>query len=818
MTPSKGSKNSTNGPRRHTAIDLGQVVQFLRRRWPLIALGLIVGWGLGAAYMYFASVKYESSAQILVMRKDSKLATQGDASSQSESAVNEDLLATHMQIIQSREIVGEALKKGKLDQLPSILSKLSTAETPTTFVIDRMTVTRGGTGQSRLAHVLNVSFRHTSETETKEILEAIVASYKTFLGAKFQDVSQQAALLIGQAKNEILEDLRAAEEKHRIYMEQAPLLWKGEESANIHRNRYEELNTAVSEARLRAANAKARLDVVEQAVANHELNDAADFERLAILDHNDFQRLGMLIDIDKGDANTAEFQSLQPQRLEMARAQHESLLSMIMQRDSLSTDLGPDHPKMIQLSKQIEAGQSFLKSSSDKLGPVESKPRLTAKVIVQAYRELLKQDVLTAERQEEALLKSAKAEEKSAKELVEYELRAKTLQKEVDRQQALLDAVLERLREINLVKDYGGFVTEVIAPIEIGERVSPKLLIAVLAGTFVGLVFGGAMAGAAELRDRSFHSIDALKAAIELPVLSIVPQMSPKLLDEETRVLVEQSGRSFCLATYFRPRSREAEVFRGLRTSLLFNSRDGRSQVISCSSSTMGDGKSTVLANLAVSIAQSARRVLLVDCDLRRPMVHKLFNLEDSPGMADVAGGLIDPPDAIQSTDIENLDILPAGTIPENPAELLSSPLFEQFLAYARERYDFVLLDCPPVLAVSDPCVVAPKTDSTLLVVRLNNNSRPQVLRSVEMLQEVGATTAGIIVNGVATSGTAGENYGYGYDYAYGGGRNSRYYEQQDENAPQTRRRPRDRSRAKAAVEQANGRSSGLGDTNGSHY
>jgi capsular exopolysaccharide synthesis family protein len=746
--------------------NLSGVGKILKRRWLVLFVSLLLGAAGGAAYFFGTAVKYESSAQILIMRKDPRMATQAaESSDQTAASVSEDLLSTHIQILQSPEIVGSALKSGKFDELPSIVGDLDPDETPVDYVIRRLTVTRGGTGQSRLAHVLNIGMRHTSEQETKAIVDAIIGSYRTFLSAKFQDVSQEAATLITQAKVELAAELKTAEENYRKFREEADLLFSENETSNIHRVRFEELQKAISETRLKASTAAARLEVVEQAITELNQRNASDVERLALLDQQDVERVTMLINVDKGDANTAEFQSNQPMRLEMARARHESFMKLMLDEQSLAADLGDDHPRLQEVRNQIKAAKTFFATQSEELGEVEKKPRLTAAMIVDAYCRLLKQDLTTLKKHQGVLEKMASDEESSARELVADELKNRAMLAEIERVKLLSDAVLERLREINLVKDYGGFVTEVIAPAKIGNRVAPKLSLSILSGLLVGLVLGCGAAAASEFRDQAFHNLEALRGVVEPPILATIPPL-PKELDPADLAAGREPGRSPQLVAYYRPKSREAEVFRGLRTQVLFAARDGDKRLIACSSPTTGDGKSTVLANLAVSIALSGKRVLLVDCDLRRPTVRKVFNLGGGPGLSDLVDGRAEPPEVIQQTDVENLSIVACGEIPSNPAELLSSRTFEEFLAARREDFDFILLDCPPILAVSDPCVIIPKADMLVLVFNLRNNTRPHVLRTQEMLRQIGAPPIAVVVNGVeAQQRTGYDGYSYGYDY-----------------------------------------------------
>lgn len=776
LQPARSEANSSSV----SWVDFDQVLNVAKRRWVSLAVGLLAGLALGAAYYVVTAVKYESAAQILVMRKDPKLATRGvDASEQSEEGVSEDLLATHIQLLQSREIVGQALAENGFDKLPSILNDLDSDETPITYIIDRLGVTRGGAGQSRLAHVLNISLRHTSPTESRDILDAVIRSYRKFLGEKFQDVSTEAADLISQAKVQLAGDLKETEERYRKFRANAPLLWKGEHSSNIFQARYEQIQKELSDIRLQRANAEARLRVVDQAMASQKGQHQDDMLRLASLGGDDIERLSMLVQVERGDSNSAEFQSSQPARLEIARSQHQSLMALLLREQTLIADLGPDHPHIRDVRAQIRTAQDFIASQNEQLGEVKDRPRLTSSKLVESYRELLKQDIATLDGREASLNKEAEVEEKRAKELVTFELDDEAMRKETIRKQDLYDAVIDRLREINLVKDYGRFITEVIAPAEEGERVSPKRSLTLAGSLCLGLLLGGIGIVVAEYRDRSFHSVEALRDAVNSPILSTVPKL--EIADNLAfRNSVAEFGLDPSLQAFYRPKSREAEVFRGLRTTLCFAARNKKHLAIACTSPSVGDGKSTVTANLAISLAQSGRSVLLVDCDLRRPRVDKLFKVDASSGLVDVLSGIGDPPDHIRSTPIDNLSILPCGVIPPNPAELLSSDAFSQFLDYARERYDFVMLDCPPVLAVADPCIVAGKADELLMIVRLETATRPQILRAQDMLTEVGAKPSGIVVNGVVREATEAGRYAYGYGYGYGYGekRTASYYTQ----------------------------------------
>ncbi|MEM7312328.1 MAG: polysaccharide biosynthesis tyrosine autokinase, partial [Planctomycetota bacterium] len=706
--------------------------------------------------------------QLLVMRKDPKLAAQGvGGSGDSEAQVSEELLATQMQILQSRRIVGDALAASGLEQSPTLLAAKTADESVTDYVIDQMSVTRGGEGLAADAHVLNVAFTHSDSDEAKSVLDSIVARYKDFLDDKFTNVNTEAAGIITTVHNELSADLEAVNKDYQDFREKAPLLWSGDDSVstNIHRNRYEGIQTELSLLSLQVSEAQTRLEVVEQTAKEYLANGASDLELLSLIDEKNMARVGILVTVKEGEAETAAFQSLQPERFENARTEYQALLQLELKEKTLLQEFGLSHPEVINTRQQIAMAKEFLDNKVKSLAVAEEgEAVLDPKDLVNAYVKLLRNDLASLNRRKEDLERLAAEEETKARALVKVELEGETLREKVTRQQALYDEAVDRLREINLAGQYEGIINEVLADAEPGVIVWPSLPICLAIGTLGGLVLGSCGAGIAESQDRSFRSADDLREALELPVLTQVPSfVSDKVAPE--------SELDRMLVVHHDSRSTDAEVFRGLRTSILFNARDTDHKTYAFTSPKQGDGKSTVLANLAIAFAQADRSVLIIDCDLRRPNVHRLFGVENEFGLSDIIADDRDFDEVIRDTEVGNLRVITSGPIPGNPAELLESFRFEQVLARAREEFDFVLLDCPPVLAVSDPCTVAGQADAMTLVVRWSKDSKNEALRAKQMLQDVGANLIGTVVNAFESRGTGAnryaENYSFGQYYAY---------------------------------------------------
>ena len=275
-------------------------------------------------------------------------------------------------------------------------------------------------------------------------------------------------------------------------------------------------------------------------------------------------------------------------------------------------------------------------------------------------------------------------------------------------------------------------------------------VLALLVGLVVGVV-------AAFVRDyfddtlRTKEELDSLTGGI--PVLGIIPAIN-EWRDRKTALLESLSH----------PNSPASEAYRSLRTAIEFVAVDQKVDVIHVTSSTSGEGKSTTSANIAVTLARAGKRVILIDCDLRRPRLHQFFGLDNAVGFTSVVLGTTKIEEALQPVPgVPGLLILASGPPPPNPSELLSTKTVRSKLETLARSSDYVVIDSPPLLPVSDSVIISSLADITLLVVTAKTTVRRSVQRSVEMLQQVDAPLEGIVFNGVGSEGTYGYGYGYGY-------------------------------------------------------
>lgn len=220
------------------------------------------------------------------------------------------------------------------------------------------------------------------------------------------------------------------------------------------------------------------------------------------------------------------------------------------------------------------------------------------------------------------------------------------------------------------------------------------------------------------------------------------------------------------LITVTNPKSPISEAYRTLRTNIQFSSFDVKVKTILTTSSGPGEGKSMTSSNLAVVMANGGNKTLLIDCDQRKPKLHKLFSISNTTGLSDVLVEKVNFDDAVNGTEVDNLDVLTSGTRPPNPAELLASEKMHQFIENLKEKYDFIILDTPPVIAVTDAQLLSRYVDGCLLVVASAQADKSAALKAKQLLEKVNARILGVVLNKLEIHEKG--YYGYYYHYYYG--------------------------------------------------
>lgn len=336
------------------------------------------------------------------------------------------------------------------------------------------------------------------------------------------------------------------------------------------------------------------------------------------------------------------------------------------------------------------------------------------------------------------------------------------LQRNLGRLQGLYDLIFNRLQEVDISAgiqmESVRILERAIAP---GGPIEPRNLQSLFLAALIGLAIGIGLIFALEFMDDSIRFPEEVVRSLGTPFLGLVPTAHWKQADDASYWLGNVD-----------PSSGFAEAYRNIRSALLLNPSGKPFRTLAVISAVPKEGKTTTSANLATSFAQTGHRVLLVDADLHRGGVHRFFGLQAGRGLSEILTGRANMEQVVQRTAVAGLDVVGTGAFPENPAELVLRREMKEFMVLAAERYDLVILDAPPTLAVSESAVIASLVDGVLLVIWGGRTSRKLVAVAVRQLLSRGANLLGFVINNLdlarmGSYGASGYYHYYGYDYRY---------------------------------------------------
>jgi capsular exopolysaccharide synthesis family protein len=318
-------------------------------------------------------------------------------------------------------------------------------------------------------------------------------------------------------------------------------------------------------------------------------------------------------------------------------------------------------------------------------------------------------------------------------------------------------------------------IVEVVDPAEPALRAErPKKALNITLGIIFGLALGVGLAFFIEYLDTSVKTIDDVERTLQAPVLGVIPQNVGSLIEEG-------------------PESPHAEAYRVLRTNILFAQKDPKLNTLTAISGGAGEGKSTTLFNLAAVFAQNGQRVLLVDSDLRRPSLHKMFKVSNAIGLTNYLLKQNTLEEVIQTTPLPTLDFMPSGKLPSSSLGLLSSQQMKDLIRDLKRRYDFVFFDSPPIMGVSDASILASEVDMVLQVIQYRRYPQHMTIRAKQMVEKVGGNLLGIVLNNINMASD--ENYYYYSGYYY-------YSHSEDSDREEARESKR-KSKSKSSTEQS---------------
>ena len=687
----------------------------------------------GITYYMLATRLYQSSAKLLIVeQKLDQLSAVGDHDKTGNT------MATHRELVISPVVIDQAIER----LAPQHRIDLQ-GQPPRAWV---NTIANGLSAKiTRNTNFIEVGYRSRQPEAAAAVVAVVIQSYLDFVEKNHKGAAGEILTVLTEERNQLQANINQRQTELQQFRQQVGHLAISSDDGVVEPmiQRAIRLNEALLTAQEKRLQLQTNLASIQDAVSRGE----------------DISQQLIGIEDTVGKQMLLASMGLSPQDLHVLGEQQEKLLAAQQQLQSLSADYGPNHPRITELTQQVRSLSHYLSTYHSRGG--QRFDSLGSAVPGEMIVKMLKQSVRHAEQQEKQLLASFEQARTEASRHSDALVQLRMLERDVIRKESLYDSLSEKIAGIDISQVQAPIKATVVRePLPSKVPVTPQLRLVV---TFC--LLGGSLAGAVivyvqDVLDDRFNSPEELSAQLGVPVLAMV------------RKLDQLPGEGLATVhTNAMPSAVETEAFRTLRTSVSL-SGDVCDRIL-ISSSEPGDGKTTISANLSVAFAQAGNRTLVIDADLRRPGFTTLLNLKGQPGVADVLTSDQPPevsaPPLVQQTVVDGLDVLPVGLRRPNPAELLSSKAFVELLAWADSQYDRVIVDCPPVLAVSDAQIVGQLVDGAILVVRPEKNHRRSVIRAVDSFQSTGCRVLGVVANGLSEE-TAGYGYGYGYGYSDGYG------------------------------------------------
>ncbi|MEM8946997.1 MAG: polysaccharide biosynthesis tyrosine autokinase [Planctomycetota bacterium] len=684
----------------------------------------------GGAYYFLAPRYYQSSAKLLIIeQKIDQLSAVGETDNTGNT------MATHRELVMSPVVIKNAIKRLAPEHRVDLHGKV-----PREWV---RTITKGlGANITRKTNIIDVYYRSLDPKAAAAVVNAVIQSYLDFVEKNHKGEASAKIIALTTDREKIERDLDEKQKQLQQTRQSIGHLSTSSEDGIVEPliQRAIHLNDAFLAAQEKRLDLQVNLASIEESLRNGE----------------DISQQLMGIEESLGRQMLLSAMGMSTQDLQLLSDRQKDLLNVEQMLASLSNDYGPNHPRILELRQRAQNLRQYLSTYHagadarlDSIGAA-----LPSEVIVR----MLEKSVRQAQQRETQLQQSfehARWEAaKHSKALVDIRM----LERNITRGEFRYDEISKQIAAFDASQQQAPISATVIRePLPEDVPVSPQLRLVAITCLMGGALFGGLIAYVQDILDDRFNSPEELSTQLGVPVLSIVRKLDPLPGDGLSGV-----------HTNAMPNAVETEAFRTLRTAISVGADVCDRLLIS--SSEPGDGKTTISANLSVAFAQAGKRTLVIDADLRRPGFTALVDLKGTPGVADVLASEQSPaitaPPLIQTTEVNGLDVLPVGLRRPNPAELLSSKAFVELLAWADSQYDRVIVDCPPVLAVSDAQIVGQLVDGAILVVRPEKNHRRSVMRAVESFQTSGCRVLGVVANGLSSE-AAGYGYG-GYGYGYG--------------------------------------------------
>ena len=692
----------------------------LRRKW-LILLIFSVCTGVATLYSTRQPKVYSSQITLIIDPKEPRFldAQIQDVNTEAGSFywANKEYLETQYKIIQSRAVAQRVVEKLGLANDAEFLGLTKVDEKRRAEIIAKIDVVAMVQGKIRVepvkeSRVSLIRIEDSDPNRAALLANEVAQAYIDEVLSQKLKLTDNASKWLDERRDSLSDSAKASELALYNYRRGADMLSASiDDRASMVSQKLQATSIALTEVQLKIAGHKARVTAIRGVQATQGAEDRLWAEALPAAREN--LLLGKYKD---------------------------RVITLRVECTDLGTRYLEGHPKLLECrEKLITAEKEFARELSN---------------LVLATEAELK-EAQEKEKNLKVLFDQARVE---AFEVEKKKLELDQLRSEADSNKRQYDVVFKRLKDIELsgmLRTSNVRVLDSARPVMAPIR--PNVPQGILMGVIAGLVLGLGLALLLELLDTSVTSQADVEERLGLTFLGFLPSIP------ET----EKGSRD--LHIHREPKSLIAECTRAIRTNLLFMSPDRPFKRVVVTSSGPQEGKSTTAINLGIAMAQSGNRVLIVDTDMRRPRLHKAFGVSNEMGVSSVVVGEGKLEDAIKSTEIPGLFVMPCGPVPPNPAELLHTKAFGDILTKLGERFDRVILDTPPVGAVADAVVLSTQVDGVVLVLKAGKTNRDLAKRTVRALQDVKANIYGAVLNDVNLENGKYGDYYYGYAYRYYG-------------------------------------------------
>jgi polysaccharide biosynthesis transport protein len=736
----------TSGPRTYAELSsqesaIGDYVRVLvKRKWTVLACLFTIFSVVAIASLKMNPV-YEASGSIAINKPDSSLGNFNNSPTFNLDYYDPTEIETEVKILQSDLLALQVVKDLGLDRRPEFGGKAAPPSASLDLAPDPLQADPSRTsallsnfrGNLKVAlapntKIIEVHFRSANKDLAANVVNKLMEDYTENNFKSRFDSTMQAEDWLSKQLVDLQMKVENSQEKLVRYQKEHEILGI-DEKQNITTAKLDELNKALTAAESERMNKESVYRLVESGDADTVASAASS--------------------LDAGGTGGQSASAL----LEGLRTREADTRIQVAE---LSTQFGPSYPKVAQLNGQLKEIDAQIVSETRKVAG-----KIRGQYLAALQRENLLHDALEKQKQEENKLNES---------AIDYSI----LKRDLDSYRQLYEGLMEKMKEAGVsagLKSNNFRIVDVARvpnyPIE--PNIPRNLAFAFM----LGLTSGVGMAFLFEGLDNTVRTTEQAQMISGFATLGMIPLGSRSAREGANgkRLMIATSKEAVELVAKARPQSQMAESYRALRTSLLLTSVGAPPKVIMITSALPQEGKSTTSINCAVVLAQKGTRVLLIDADLRRPSIHKTLGMGPRSGLSNVLTGSATLQQTIQPSKIlPNLFILPAGTPPPNPAELLASSNMKDVLEELRGQYDHVVIDTPPTLSVTDAVVLSPRADAIVLVIRSGQTTKQALRRARDILTQVNAKVSGVLLNAVDLSSP---DYYYYYEYQ---GKYSRYY------------------------------------------